>query len=128
MSELRSLKTVYLFLVGCIAGWCLFIGQVTKVSDSPPPGWNREQSPVPYRQSALQGSQSPAYGEWGLDFYRAIYPKAQSKQTQQISLSATIPNEGFLEVWLSAPPIKKRMGDRWMNICEIPLGKDALAK
>ena len=76
----------------------------------------RENSPVPYRESSLQGSENPAFGEWGLDFYRAIYP-SNVNDHQSLSLTTRIPKEGMLEVWYSAPPIRKRMGDRWLDIC-----------
>ncbi len=103
-------------IAGAILGYGLWMGQLQEYSDAPPPGWLRENSPVPYRESSLQGSDTPRFGEWGLDFYRAIYPSAQTKNAP-LSVTARIPNEGMLEIWYSAPPIRKRMGDRWLNIC-----------
>ena len=52
----------------------------------------------------------------GTRFYRAIYPSNVTDH-QSLSLTARIPKEGMLEVWYSAPPIRKRMGDRWLDIC-----------
>ena len=107
---------VLTLIAGAILGHVIWLGQLQQYADSAPPGWEREKSPVPYRESSLQGSEKPGYGEWGLDFYRAVYPK-QSSETKSLSLTARIPKEGMLEVWYSSPPVRKRMGDRWMNIC-----------
>ena len=103
-------------IAGAIVGYSMWIGQLQEYSDAPPPGWTRENSPVPYRESSLQGTEPPAFGEWGLDFYRAIYPTDRTGN-YPLSVTARIPNEGMLEIWYSAPPIRKRMGDRWLNIC-----------
>ena len=103
-------------IAGAIVGYIFWLGQLDQYSDAPPPEWQRENSPVPYRESSLQGSENPAFGEWGLDFYRAIYPSNTNEQ-HSLSLTARIPKEGMLEVWYAAPPIRKRMGDRWLDIC-----------
>lgn len=104
-------------LAGAILGWGIWLGHVQQYADQPPPNWERENSPVPYRESALQGSEHPSEGEWGLDFYRAVYPTYSIENEKILSFTADIPKEGMLEAWYSAPPIRKRMGDRWMDIC-----------
>ncbi len=111
----ERLSILVLLCAGAILGWGVWLGLIHQAADQPPPGWERENSPVPYRESALQGASLPKYGQWGLDFYRAIYPSSPS--TEGLSLTATIPTEGMLEVWYSSPPLRKRMGDRWMDIC-----------
>ncbi len=115
----ERLSTLVLLCAGAILGWGVWLGLIQQAADQPPPGWERENSPVPYRESALQGASMPKYGQWGLDFYRAIYPTSSS--TDNLSLTATIPPEGMLEVWYSSPPLRKRMGDRWMDICTMRL-------
>ncbi len=112
-------------IAGAILGWGLWLGLVQEFADNPPTGWEREQSPVPYRESALQGSEQPTVGEWGLDFYRAIYPTFPTQGSKSLSFKARIPKEGMLEAWISSPPIRKRMGDRWMDICTMrgPVGQ-----
>ena len=109
--------TLMTTLAGAILGWGIWLAFVQQYADQPPPNWERENSPVPYRESALQGSEQPAEGEWGLDFYRAIYPTYTINSERSLAFTATIPKEGMLEAWFSAPPIRKRMGDRWMDIC-----------
>lgn len=124
MTRAHWLFWVYLTIAGGIVGWGIQKAQIQIHSDAPPDQWEREKSPVPYRQSALQGTQEPNAGEWGVDFYRAVYPRKLDVPLTELHLNARIPAEGFLEIWLSTPPIQKRMGDRWMNVCtmQTPIG------
>ena len=117
MTQIKWLFWVYLAIAGSIVGWGIHKATIQIHSDAPPSQWEREQSPVPYRQSALQGTQEPMVGEWGVDFYRAVYPTNFQETLYSLHLKTRIPSEGFLEIWLSTPPIQKRMGDRWMNVC-----------
>ena len=115
-------KQYFLWLWCILCGWSLghviWWSQHNKIADASPSGWVKEDSPVPYRESSLQGGQSIEPQEWTLDFYQAIYPNEYATR-QHLSLETRIPEQGLLEIWLSSPVIEKRMGDRWMDICKV---------
>lgn len=110
---------LWLCLAGISLGELLWKRSVEIDADIPPSGWARERTPVPYKQSSLQGSLPIHAGQWRLDFYQAIYPIAtQTNPNAAVSLSAELPEHGRLEIWYSSPPLRARMGDRWMDICQ----------
>ena len=92
---------IFSFFAGICLGEAFFFGQHQTLVDSSPQGWSREKNSIPYKLSSLQGDSKAQIGEWGLDFYRGIYPSAQYKE---IEIKARIPSSGQLETWLSAPP------------------------
>ena len=110
---------LWLCLAGLGLGHSVWTGVHRQYSDKAPPTWEKEDSPVPYRQSSLQGDLSTESEEWTLDFYQSIYPKIPLEPNATVSLTFRMSEASQLEVWLSAPPIKRRFGDRWINVCKM---------
>ena len=92
---------IFSFIAGICLGEAFFFGQHQTLVDSAPSGWFREKNTIPYKLSALQGNSKAEVGEWGLDFYRGIYPQSSYNR---LEVKARIPTSGQLEAWLSAPP------------------------
>ena len=74
-------------------------------ADSTPNGWQKQESKTPYPLADLKGELTLNPNEWALDFYRGISP-ATSIQT--LGVTARLPEDGQLELWLSSPPDRKK--------------------
>lgn len=109
----------WLCIAGLGLGHSVWTGIYRQHSDQAPRFWTKEDTPVPYRQSNLQGDLQASAAEWSLDFYRAIYPVQPQAPNTAISLDFRMPPASQLEVWLSAPPIQKRLGMNWVSVCKL---------
>ena len=110
---------LWLLIAGLGLGHSIWTGIYRYYSDRAPPSWEKENSPVPYRQSSLQGDLKSKSNEWTLDFYQSIYPKTPKEPNTSIFLDFRMSPASQLEIWLSAPPIQRRFGDRWLSICNM---------
>ena len=106
-------------IAGLGLGHSIWTGIYRYNADQSPPLWEKENSPVPYRQSSLQGDLRTKANEWTLDFYQAIYPKTPKEPNSSLALDFRMSPASQLEIWLSAPPIQRRSGDRWVSLCQI---------
>lgn len=110
---------LWLCLAGLGLGHSVWTGIYRQYSDKAPPTWEKESSPVPYRQSSLLGDLNTESDEWTLAFYQALYPRTPLAPNTAVSLAFRMSEASQLEVWLSAPPIQRRFGDRWLSVCSM---------
>lgn len=95
----------------------VFMARWKSTAESPPNEWGKEPNEIPYKLAALRGDLPLNRNEHSLDFYRAIYPLSSS-EVNQLSMTALLPKDGTIDVWLSSPPRRIRAGNRWVNPCD----------
>lgn len=83
---------------GAGLGEAAWQGAVAARSEAAPPGWELQESQVPYRLAALSGPLRASNSAWGLDFWRILRPQVSTGPT---ALAATVqlPEGGQLELW-----------------------------
>ncbi|MEC8380885.1 MAG: GDSL-type esterase/lipase family protein [Myxococcota bacterium] len=116
--KLKHFHTAAIILLMVLFSESIHRSHWSQLSESPPSGWEKEPNEIPYKLAALRGDLPLLKGQISLDFYRTIYPQSNAK-INNISLTAHLPEDGQIEVWLSSPPRKVREGNRWIDPCQI---------